>query len=361
MSPLTPLRLLPLSLAVALAGGLALSGQVTLPVVAAGDPIAVTDPVATVLVQPAVVAHLPAPPLADPVLPPPAQVLRERIATGLDCALSASGVRLCLHGEDAPPGDPQRAGGSAGATPTEGAIGCYGNGMHGPRVRAVYARPQSAPDRFAASVGSIRSWAAGVSSQFDASAAQTGGRRHVRFATTSGSSCIVAVMSVALPDSAFGSFRATIDALQAQGLRAPYSKYLVWADVTGTCGLATTYDDSRPGAENLNNSELPSYARIDRGCWGKVETHELVHMLGGVQPSARNATAGFHCNDGLDVMCYDDGTSGGKQRSVCGKERVHLLDCRNDDYFSTAPARGSYLDLSWNVARSAFLAPALLD
>lgn len=187
---------------------------------------------------------------------------------------------------------------------------------------------------------------------------RTGGRRHVRFATTPGTSCQLTVLNVVLPDSAFGSFRATIDALEVRGFNAPASKYLVWADAVGVCGMATTYADDSPGPDNLNNSGYPAYGRIDRRCWGKVETHELVHMLGGVQRSARNATAGFHCSDGHDVMCYDDGTAGSTQKSVCAREWAQLLDCRSDDYFSVAPPTGSYLATHWNTARSSFLAAA---
>ena len=289
---------------------------------------------------------------------PASEVIRTQSATGLSCEMSLSGVPLCLHGEDEAH---VTAGGSTAATPRGGSIGCYGDGTSGPRVRAVYARPASAPDRYGSSLGSIREWAAGISSQIDASAARTNGRRHVRYATTSGASCTLTVLNVVLPDTAFASFRATIDALQARGLDAPWSKYLVWSEGSGYCGMGTTYADDSPGLDNLNNSSLPAYARIDRRCWGKVETHELVHMLGGVQRSAPNATAGFHCSDGRDVLCYDDGSSGGTQRSVCGNERAHLLDCRNDDYFSTAAPRGSYLQTHWNTARSSYLAATLRE
>jgi hypothetical protein len=291
-----------------------------------------------------------------------ADLLRDQAAAGLDCDVTANSVPLCLHGEDAEPaGDLEVASTGGSGTGTSGEIGCYGDGNSGPRVRAVYARPASAADRYSASVPSIRSWAAGMSSTVDASARATGGRRHVRFATSAGSSCAVTVLNVVLPDAAFGSFRATIDALEARGFNKPSSKYLVWADAAGLCGVGTMYADDRPGVDNLNNSSYPSYARVDRKCWGKVETHELVHMLGGIQRSAPNATAGMHCNDGHDVMCYDDRTAGSKQRSVCSTNRGQLLDCRNDDYFSASPAKGSYLQKHWNTARSSFLSPTLTE
>lgn len=343
-----PLRYLLVSSVTLLSGAVAVAGLVPAAAVSdlpvAAPPAAVTAPA----VRPAAAVQA-------------AQIVREQVSLGMDCTLSRGDVPLCLHGEDTAPGSVEAASGSTGTTGTTGEIGCYGNGTDGRRVRAVYARSQSSPDRYAESLASIRSWAAGVSAQFDESAVRTGGRRHVRYATTPGPSCSVVVLSVTLPDSAFGSFKATVDALEQRGLDAAYSKYLVWADTDRVCGLATSYVDDSPGLDNINNGSFPSYARIDRRCWGKVETHELVHMLGGVQRSATNATAGFHCSDGLDVMCYDDGTAGSTQRAVCGKERVRILDCRNDDYFSTAAPRGSYLQTHWNTARSSFLAATLSD
>ncbi|TAL24439.1 MAG: hypothetical protein EPN99_02870 [Frankiales bacterium] len=344
-----PLRYLIVSSVTLLSGAVAVAGLVP---VAAVSALPSTAPLPGVAAPAAVrpVAALSA-----------AQLVRDQISLGLDCTLSRGDVPLCLHGEDGAPDGVEAASGANGTTGTTGEIGCYGNGNDGRRVRAVYARPQGSPDRYAESLTSIRGWAAGVSAQFDESAIRTGGRRHVRYATTPGPSCTLVVLSVTLPDAAFGSFKATVDALEQRGLKEPYSKYLVWADTDRVCGLATSFVDDSPGLDNLNNGSLPSYARIDRRCWGKVETHELVHMLGGVQSSATNGTAGFHCSDGLDVMCYDDRTAGSTQRAVCGKERVRILDCRNDDYFSTSAPRGSYLQTHWNTARSSFLAATLRD
>lgn len=357
----SPARILVLSLTTAVTGALALA-------LAAGSAPAVLAPTTNAVSASAVpaatlgraVPELPeAPQLQQALEPLPETFLQEQARAGLTCATSSAGTPLCTPAED----DAFEAASTGGSTstPRGGTIGCYGDGTSGPRVRAVYARPQSAPDRYAASLPSIREWAAGISRQFDSSASRTNGRRHVRFATTPGTDCALVVLDVALPDAAFSSFRATIDALQARGLQTPSSKYLVWSDGSGFCGMGTTYADDSPGLDNLNNSSLPGYARIDRRCWGKVETHELVHMLGGVQRSAPNATASFHCSDGLDALCYDDASAGSRQRQVCAAEQSYLLDCRNDDYFSTAAPRGSYLQTHWNVARSSFLSSTLRD
>jgi hypothetical protein len=182
------------------------------------------------------------------------------------------------------------------------------------------------------------------------------------------------VAKVALSKSGVDSLAGTAADLAAQGLDRPDRRYLVWVDAYRFCGLATVQPDDRPAPDNKNNGGTWSglVARIDRACWGgiepSIEAHELVHLLGGVQPTAPNADDDFHCTDDADVMCYDDdGVLDGQVwahgelvplRSVCPVEHERLLDCGNDDYFSTAPRAGTYLESHWNVADSSFLEAA---
>jgi hypothetical protein len=79
-----------------------------------------------------------------------------------------------------------------------------------------------------------------------------------------------------------------------------------------------------------------------------------MHMLGGVQNNAPHSTQAGHCNDERDVMCYSDGGPAASMQAVCA-DLADLFDCRNDDYFNTHPAAGSYLDRNWNTADSSFL------
>lgn len=290
--------------------------------------------------------------------------LGRHTAAGLACDRLADGAPLCTHGDSHGVRDHGRseriAASTGGRTGTTGAIGCYGDGQDGARVRLVYAKAEGSPDRFEQSLPSFTGWAKGASGQLDASAKATGGRRHVRYATTPGSGCQLVVQRVTLPTKAFSTYKAMVQALVDRGLDQSDSKYLVWTDADVYCGLGTLALDDRPGTENDNNGAITGYARIDRDCWGQAETHELLHMLGGVQPGAPNATEGFHCSDGSDVMCYDDRTKGSTQRRVCPDGQL-VLDCGHDDYFSTAAPAGSYLQTHWNTARSRFLAPLLTD
>src|SRR4051812_3367065 len=223
------------------------------------------------------------------------------------------GRALCTHGPDpAPAGVDYRvprhpvAPGQAqgliftdppGAAPSKAAaapgIGCYGTGQDGNRVQAVYAFPADHPDRYAKMLPSIRQWAAETDAVYQGSAPQRGGTRRIRFVTDP--NCSLVVARVALSSAGDDSLDTTIAELTAQGYNHSDRKYLVWMDSTELCGIATYYADDRPTADNFNNgrSGIPgSVARIDAGCWGlasrgeSVESHELMHSLGAVMPTA---------------------------------------------------------------------------
>jgi hypothetical protein len=255
-----------------------------------------------------------------------------------------------------PPGDaPSRAAASPG-------IGCYGNGQDGNRVQAIYAFPADHADRYAQMVPSIRQWAAETDAVYQSSAAQTGGTRRIRFVTDG--NCDLVVTRVALSAAGDDSLDTTIAEMAAQGYNKSDRKYLVWMDATELCGIGTYYADDRPTADNFNNgrSGIPgSVSRIDAGCWGlasrgqSVESHELMHSLGAVMPTAPNATTNGHCSDDDDRMCYADGSPLLVLRVVCNADQEALFDCHHDDYFNTAPPGGSYLATHWDAANSSFL------
>ena len=280
---------------------------------------------------------------------------------------------LCTHGpdpapegvdvrEDRPPDEAAELAFPSAATAAEGgAVPCYGTGSDGFRVQLVYARSAARTDRFASYAASFRSWAARMDQVVNNSAAETGGTRHIRFVTDT--SCNPVVDRVTLSADAMSNFPTMVSELHSRGYSRTDRKYVVWADANVYCGIshfwADDTGDPTPGRNynNGNPSAAAAIGRIDNGCWGLsnlVEAHELVHLLGGVQPSAPNATSNWHCKDESDRLCYADG-SGATMRQVCPTWHETLYDCNHDDYFSTAPAPGSYLATHWNTANSAFL------
>ena len=262
---------------------------------------------------------------------------------------------------------------------SDGTVGCYGNGTDGYRVQLMYARESSSPDRYFDYEARFREWASYVDDIFNASAAKTGGIRHVRFVTDS--QCRPTIERITLPSGAVNDFSDTLDELDDRGFDGVDRKYLIWVDTTKPryCGIATTWDDftasAIPGvnANNGNPDYGPFAARIDTTCWGQhfsTEAHELLHTFGGVlgwsSPSQAppHATDAGHCTDESDRLCYADGDPGvfkpdGTPTSlkyVCPFSHEVLLDCGNDDYFSTNPPAGNWLATHWNAANSAWLA-----
>jgi len=276
------------------------------------------------------------------------------------------GPTRCTHGPDAAPAGIDVRSPREPESPTETALRpeavaaegtvCSGDGSSGPRVQLLYANITGRPDRFATFAGSFQTWAAAVDNVFDASAAETGGSRRVRFVHDA--NCKPVVGRLTLSTRAEGDFQATVNELAAKGYNRNDRKYLVWVDANVYCGIGEIYNDDRAGQHNYNNV-YGLVSRVDNGCWGvvgqSVEAHELMHNLGGVQPSAPNATMYNHCTDDRDRMCYADG-SGAPMVQRCPAAHENVFDCNHDDYFSTAAPAGSYLATHWNTANSVWLA-----
>lgn len=237
---------------------------------------------------------------------------------------------------------------------------CAGTGSDGRRVEVLYVVEADDTDRFSAVLPLIQDEVANVDDTFALSAAKTGGSRRVRWVFTSTTTCEPTVTRVIVPAGSLGDFGSSVRALRAAGYTNPLRKYLVFADTAVLCGVGHIYrDDSR--SSNLNDGNASAmFARVDTGCWqasasrGSTAAHELMHNFGAVQASAPHQTPYGHCTDRYDLMCYDDG-SGARLTDVCSSSHSMLLDCRNDDYFHTSPAAGSYLATYWNSADSSFL------
>ncbi len=238
---------------------------------------------------------------------------------------------------------------------TTSTVQCDGDGSSGNRVLVMYVRAADVPNRYSEVVGDIKRWAAEVDNRFDDSAAKTGGSRHVRYVHSA--DCRATVVSVTLTASGDDSFADTKTELASRGYNRKDRKYMIFMDRGDKgsvyCGIGSFRSDDRPGSDNSHNFG-PMYGRTDNKCWGSATpAHELMHNLGGVQASAPHSDGG-HCWDEYDRMCYKE--SGGPDLVyVCPSAEEGLFDCRNDDYFNTRPAAGSYLAKYWNTANNTFL------
>jgi hypothetical protein len=271
-------------------------------------------------------------------VPPDAEIVRDEGGS----ALSPNAPALI---PDAAPGDADFIMGTHN-------VACESDGRTGRRVQVLYLHEFGTPSRYTDFLGSVRIWSAGADQIYDASAAETGGSRHIRFVTTP--QCKVDVAEVQVPQGALASFTRNISALQKLGYNRTDRKYLIFADTNRYCGIGTYIADKRPGLGNRNNGG-PSYGRIDAGCWSSVmAAHEVTHMLGAVLSDSPNSSGGGSCTDDYDLLCGPD-RSGAKVRTVCPRTHENRLDCGHDDYFNTNPKPGSYLNLNWNMAQSEFL------
>ena len=273
------------------------------------------------------------------------------------------GTDLCTHGPDARPAGRRapvqpRSISATIESPLPEAVLCDGDGRSGKRVQAISARLAGTPSRRSTVLPLIRTAAAGVQSAFLASAARTDGVRRPRWVT--GPDCSLAIEEVELSEAARRSFNTTITELAQAGHARTDRKYLIWFDTSIYCGIGTFWGDDRPTADNLSETRV-GYARVDAGCWGWAEAHELMHNLGAVQNTAPHTTAGIapgafaHCTDEYDLMCYAD-ASGVTLTVVCPDRGLDgQFDCGNDDYFHTDPPPGSYLASHWNAADSGWL------
>jgi hypothetical protein len=260
---------------------------------------------------------------------------------------------LCSHGPDAaPPGvdlrrtpDPLPT-----AAPVLPPVLCGSGAI---QVQVVYAVASDRLDRYDTFVDSIRQWSVKADDIYRKSAAHTGGTRNILFLHNA--ACEIVVSHAVITPAGDDSLGATITDLKSLGYNNPGRKYMIFADANVYCGIGTIKNDASAGPGNLNNKG-PSYGRTDAGCWANTvaPAHELMHNLGGVQNNAPHTSNGYHCTDEYDAMCYNDG-GGDVLTHECPSELAASMDCNHEDYFSTSPRSGTYLDTNWNAANSDWL------
>ncbi len=288
----------------------------------------------------------------------------------------SSGKEICTHGPDPAPEDvdvrdsvePVRTGekdktalakpGVAYAqTNPASSIPCEGDGQSGNRVQFIYVHASDKPNRYSTFAESFQSWVAATNAAFAESATQTGGVRNLRIVTDA--NCRAVIPNVTVTATGDDSWSTTWSELQAQGYKRTDRKYVLFVDAVVYCGIGDLRYDDQPGGGNSSNFG-PSFSRVDSGCWSlwdgtSAAAHELMHNLGGVQPTTPHADGVGHCSDDWDRMCYRPG--GWNADIICADRALdRQFDCNKDDYFyAGTPPAGSYLATHWNTANSVFL------
>ena len=219
-------------------------------------------------------------------------------------------------------------------------------------VQLVYVSPSDQPSRYSKNIGQIRRMARLANGVLYADARRLGRARSLRMAC-SGREPTVRELRLSVPN-ADQDFAQVVTEMRRAGFTSPLAKYWVYYDgrpPDAPAGTGSFKDDANLRASNQSNFG-PGYAvtwgiPVEYGGSG-VMLHELGHTLGAVQLSAPNSSGAAHCNDGPDVMCYDDGGPTSRYRSnACSTVR---FDCHNNDYFHPRPKSKNYLHDSWNVA-----------
>jgi sugar lactone lactonase YvrE len=239
----------------------------------------------------------------------------------------------------------------------------------GPRIVVVYTHRSS--DGTPTPTSTLRSIVKRMNWKIsDQSSQSSAGKRVIKMAVDC-SGGQINVYNVATANNNFANLSAAVaSALLGEPAGEGAIRYLIFdhaanEEGSSAVGIAGPTTNESIKDHFNDNAYLTKYALIYNATsvWENHTTvHELMHSLGASQgqvapahPNAPYSTPGHHCEDGLDVLCYPDGT-GGYFRDYCpyyaGYETPTTvpIDCNKDTYFNAAPPAESWLAEYWNVA-----------
>ncbi|HEY5942032.1 MAG TPA: hypothetical protein VIT89_04135 [Solirubrobacterales bacterium] len=196
----------------------------------------------------------------------------------------------------------------------------------------------------------------------DQSSKSSQGQRNLRMVVDCNSSGEVLVHNVQTPNNELTKLFAEVPkALYEKPTGENAVKYLIFdsqnnPDYGGVAEMGCF--DVRKSIVNICANFTRS-ALVTNVAWiAHTPIHELFHTLGAVQLEAPYTTgSSSHCIDGLDVMCYEDGSSKGAlyTETRCPSSEGYEspvkfpLDCGFDSYFNAAPPAGSWLASHWDI------------
>jgi hypothetical protein len=309
----------------------------------------------------------------------------QRAADGLLKVKLDSGEVLLSHGPDPAPTDRSEGedplgdgllAGPPDPTEDEGDVEDAGTGppylcAYGPKGRAIrvlYAGPKGAAGLTDSTLARIRRVMIAANNKLYDEAVTSGGRsKPARFRFDCDKQYDIGVFPYELDD---GDFVETIKRAKLAGHTNRAFKYVIFSEFPDddACGEANQYPDDRLSRDNLANrgafNETVEGPRVFEGtyailygrfCWQTdIAMHENAHTMGAVEDPAPHATGRGHCNDGWDVMCYDDREEEEQPYTYRTDDcplgpRGTRYDCNYDTYFDTDPEKGEWLDRHWNL------------
>jgi hypothetical protein len=240
------------------------------------------------------------------------------------------------------------------------------------QIVVTYAHP-TGTDLYATRAATIRDLVKETNGLLDDEVGEAGGDAWYRVQCDG---TTITVLNQPLSTATATTFSAVTDALDSSldgdGIGGVYNnpkyKHWIWYEGTGggASGTGHIYGDDDLELENFNNGHSSAISMMGvqwGGCCGgsffgsRTWMHENGHNMGAVQgdpagsatiDASPNSTTGYHCNDGIDIMCYADGSSNSAYvTTACGTEE---FDCGNNDYFAPWPTGSNYLVTHHNVA-----------
>ncbi len=237
-----------------------------------------------------------------------------------------------------------------------------------PKFRVYYAYLEGTPDRSRAAAGWIEAAAKSIESYFRDNSMQ---RKTLNFdRTTACGGLQIDLVSLMIPQSiqalpGYNLYGYVADHIGTVGQRGSVANALVFVDgvqsdfpAAGLSGVADLPQGQPDPGEQLAQMYLTQGSDLSLIFHARyVAVHEILHSLGAVNQQAPNGGSGYHCRQGHDVMCYDDGTfSSPFTNSVCAEQTdINALDCGRDDYWNPDPPQTGWLLGVRNVYLSAFL------
>jgi hypothetical protein len=242
-------------------------------------------------------------------------------------------------------------------------------------IEVLYAGEEGAEGLTDLTLARIRRVMVGMNNKLYDEAVASGGRSNpARYRFACDKAGEITVEPYVIHGNSFGS---TVERAKRAGHTNRFAKYIIFSEFDNldedgfrTCGEANHYPDDRLSKDNLANrgayNESTEGDSVSEGTYGMVygrwcwqvdmAMHENAHTMGAVAPSAPQGTGPDrgHCNDGLDVMCYDDPineTDAFTYRDdICPLgPRGTRYDCNYDTYFDTDPESGEWLESNWNL------------